>query len=215
MTKLSSATEKERERLYNRYYDTMTREDAKLCRLITQLESLFIDMCWEPHSIVSDFIDSDLELHDVEPVEFYEDYALGLFSFKWRFYVKDYPNEDVIGLTKARERTIEINRTHKDNIPVILHEMIHAHEIILEGLPSFYRDDVMLSLYIDLSKKIPDLYERIIHHANEPAALALALSNGVHDVLFFLKSLDLDLKFGYPLGTVCGYGRDKFNKEVS
>ena len=36
----------------------------------------------------------------------------------------------------------------------------------------------------------------------------MAVNSGEHGLLFLLKSLDLDIRFGFPLGTVCGYGRD-------
>ena len=32
-------------------------------------------------------------------------------------------------------------------------------------------------------------------------------AGGLHDVLFLLKSFDLDIRKGYDLGTVFGYGR--------
>lgn len=36
--------------------------------------------------------------------------------------------------------------------------------------------------------------------------LMAAQFGGVHDLLFLLKSFDLDLRMNYPLGTVFGYG---------
>ena len=85
--------------------------------------------------------------------------------------------------------------------------MIHAHEINLEELHPFYREILILCLYKKLSAQIPDLYDRVVAHTNEIFGIKITKSGGNHGVLFFLKSLDLDLKMGYALGTVCGYGR--------
>ena len=38
----------------------------------------------------------------------------------------------------------------------------------------------------------------------------LQSQGGTHDILFLLKSFDLDLRKGYPLGTVFGYGRTEY-----
>lgn len=103
-------------------------------------------------------------------------------------------------------KEITISPEFVDNDSTILHEMIHAYEDMLESQISFYRDAVLFSLYSRLSKRIPDLEEIIITHANIANQQILNKYGGVHDVLFILKSFDLDIKQGYQLGTVFGYG---------
>ena len=71
-----------------------------------------------------------------------------------------------------------------------------------------------INLYLDLKGKLSadnpgypnDDLDVLIHkHANFSDVLLIAEQGGSHDLLFFLKSLDLDLRFGYDLGTVFGY----------
>lgn len=74
----------------------------------------------------------------------------------------------------------------------------------------FIRDVLLLGLYNDLKGRITDLDSHILAHANIHSGTSITVEGGNHDVLFHLKSLDLDLRRGYPLGTVCGYGRDEY-----
>ena len=59
--------------------------------------------------------------------------------------------------------------------------------------------------YLSLDSQKWRFYVRNLNSTN---ASGITNAGGSHDVLFFLKSLDLDLKLGFKLGTVCGYGRD-------
>ena len=62
-----------------------------------------------------------------------------------------------------------------------------------------------------VGKRIPRLDEILENHAHALNQHILYADGGKHDVLFLLKSLDLDMRMGYPLGTVFGYGRsDEF-----
>lgn len=89
----------------------------------------------------------------------------------------------------------------------ILHEMIHLHEFVVNQHPMFYHDTLLWSLYFDLKNKIPELDTIINEHAHILNESTLYASSGLHDILFLLKSFDLDIKKGYPLGTVFAYGR--------
>lgn len=95
---------------------------------------------------------------------------------------------------------------HANDDVVILHEMIHLHEFVLEILPMYFHDAVLFCLYKDLKNKINDLDQRIEAHGNILNSSSIANIGGTHDILFLLKSFDLDLKNGYKLGTVFGYG---------
>ncbi|MBR2401784.1 MAG: hypothetical protein IKB01_03290, partial [Lachnospiraceae bacterium] len=102
-------------------------------------------------------------------------------------------------------RTITVKQgSLKENI--LLHEMIHLHVHVLNEQPMYYRDIVYWELYRELKKQIPDLDERIETHAHILNEQCIHNKGGEHDVLFLLKSFDLDLKKGYELGTVFGYG---------
>ena len=101
-------------------------------------------------------------------------------------------------------------RQAEDDV-VILHEMIHLHEYVLNDLPLYYHDMVYWALYKNLRNKIPDLDCIITEHAHALNENELYRTGGLHDILFLLKSFDLDIRKGFPLGTVFGYGRvDEF-----
>ena len=97
---------------------------------------------------------------------------------------------------------------HDDN--VLLHEMIHGYEHLIDECAAYsqFHDVVLLCLYNHLKPQISDLDERILSHAHIFNGIDITHRGGKHDVLFLLKSYDLDLRRGQPLGTVCGYGRD-------
>ena len=94
---------------------------------------------------------------------------------------------------------------------VLLHEMIHMHEHALQKVPRYYHEIILLALYNDLKPQIEDegfdLDRLIFGHSNVAEAQHITQIGGEHGILFYLKSLDLDLKMGYDLGTICGYGR--------
>jgi len=87
--------------------------------------------------------------------------------------------------------------------------MIHVYEDNFFENAMFYRDIVFLCLHNDLKAKISDFDDLIISHSHVTNGQNITLRGGEHSALFFLKSLDLDLRCGYKLGTVCGYGRDE------
>jgi hypothetical protein len=93
--------------------------------------------------------------------------------------------------------------------------MIHAYEGIYKQDEWFpvrqsLRDMLTFRLYNHLKPKIENLDERILNHAHSLRQEDILIRGGSHGILFFLKSLDLDLRLGLKLGTVCGYGREEF-----
>ena len=94
----------------------------------------------------------------------------------------------------------------------IIHEIIHVYEYVYSMMPSFYHDALVISLYNYLRDQITELNNLIETHAHTLSGEEVFRAGGDHDILFYLKSLDLDLKLGYKLGTVCGYGRDEFEE---
>ncbi len=85
---------------------------------------------------------------------------------------------------------------------------------IVNSLPSFYHDALFWALYSHLRKKIEGLDECITNQAHLLNMLDLFNQGGTHDILFFLKSLDLDIRMSYPLGTVFSYGKSKELKDL-
>lgn len=109
------------------------------------------------------------------------------------------------GYFDEKEQTLCISSENLENDSVILHEMIHLHEFVLNGLPLFYHDTLLWSLYQNLKIKIENLDEAISYHAHILNEQSIYNMGGLHDVLFLLKSFELDIQMGYPLGTVFGY----------
>ena len=153
-----------------------------------------------------------------------DEWSYQLNANNYRYIVDELP-ENTAGLCDNRDRTVTIAPEYENDDAVLLHEMIHVFiglygckddfinpfgEKISICIPTFIRDALLLCLYNHLSEKIPDLDDRILAHANVHSGIEITLEGGNHDILFFLKSLDLDLRKGYPLGTVCGYGRNNF-----
>ena len=91
--------------------------------------------------------------------------------------------------------------------------MIYLHEFVLNVLPLFYHDTVLWALYTELRKEIKNLDRIISSQAHILSGQKTYNEGGTHDILFLLKSLDLDLKMGYSLGTVFGYNLEEFLKE--
>lgn len=59
-------------------------------------------------------------------------------------------------------------------------------------------------------ESLDDLDDRIKAHAHVVSGANIFNLGGNHDVLFYLNSLDLDLRCDYKLGAICGYGREKY-----
>ena len=169
---------------------------------------LFADMLFEPESMTGKFIAVKAKSFDNDE---WEDTfmdrpdQLEYFSHDWfLFAVEDLGGS--LGCYSSMEYKLSVSPECVNRDDVILHEMIHLHEAVLDGLPTYYRDVVLYCLYKELQSKVPDLDDRIESHGHILNESTLARTGGRHDILFLLKSFDLDLRMGYPLGTVFGYG---------
>lgn len=186
--------------LYNKWWSNRTPEEYKLhFDILDYEESYFEDMtfqkdslCWE----IASFVDAE-----------FDHLYLELTQTSYRFYIVD-DNKEYSGQCNSLEHTISITRSHVFDKTVILHEMIHAYEAILEQHESILCEYLLLALYKKLLPTIPDLDERLVKHSEIYGQRCVSSSGGYHGLLFYLKSLDLDIRCGYDLGTVCGYGRD-------
>ena len=186
--------------------DQLANSDYRLLEKIGEYEeAYFEDFLLSPDSILHDFLCYEVEIEpgkrietsdDQPPMELYENY-----------YFKVDDLDEGGGMCDPKAHTITIDPESIDDPAVILHEMIHAYIDLLENKNFLMMDCLLLKLYTNLAAKIPDLEERIIGHSHRIKQEDFD-NHGWHGLLFFLKSLDLDLRLGLALGTVCGYGRD-------
>ena len=123
----------------------------------------------------------------------------------WRLVVVD-DNDEYIGYCKPEKKVIEIVESRVTDDIVLLHELIHAYEDLLDDIVGgAYSKYVVIRLFDKLSKQIPNLVTKV--------TLDVHRDNIVHTPLFLLKSFDLDLRCGLPLGTIYGYGRTRLFSE--
>ena len=122
-----------------------------------------------------------------------------------RFRYKTEKPSDCDGYFNAVESILCVPPDAEDS--TVLHEMIHLHESVINDLPMYFHDMLYWALYQDLRSKIPQLDDIVTGHAHLLTGTTISDIGGVHDILFLLKSFDLDIKMGYPLGTVFAYGR--------
>ena len=147
--------------------------------------------------------DDELTLSDTVA----DDFSLELRSQYFTFHIEDLEN-GIMGQTNFPERKIVIAPKYKNDKSVILHEMIHAYELTLQTEHSVLNELLLITLYNKLKPQIPELDKLISEHVELYGQHCVSISGGTHGLLFYLKSLDLDLRCEYKLGTVCGYGRD-------
>lgn len=124
---------------------------------------------------------------------------------QWRFLiVPDGP--DWSGYCYTLDWRIEMTESYRNNKIVILHEMIHAYEAILDDYQTL-KEWLVARLYRDLAPRIKDLDRYLSTNAHPYWH--------VHRTLFILKSLDLDLRLKRKLGSVYSYGRDDLFADIS
>ena len=217
-----------------------TNEEKQLINKVEDFGDYFNDMLFDPDSITYDFIKCQVELQKTgeseetgkpeETVELKDDEfpipnELKCFSYNFfHFKVEEMMGCDgkfnhqeqalyISPMFLERKEDTEDEKKKKDSI--ILHELIHLHEFVINDLPLFYHDTLYWVLYTDLKEKIPELDEIITRHAHILTESKFYSKGGLHDILFLLKSLDLDIKKGYPLGTVFDYDRVEALKNYS
>lgn len=198
-----------------------TPDEELLYNLLHQYSyEYFGDFHFEKDTAAADYIDVQIANDDGEwideridlpaPLEYFENYVLDTFLCKVE------PLEDgACGQVNYMDYTITIAPEYmkdEEPNPHILHELIHVYEHALEMLPKFYHDILLISMYNDLKSKkgIEDIDNRILAHTHVFHGETVTRQGGDHDILFFLKSVDLDIRCGFKLGTVCGYGRDEY-----
>lgn len=194
---------------YHEWFENKTEKEQDLELFILLQEDLFSDMCFDKGSITEDYM-----LRDGRHLIF--ETRLSIDEQCFRFIVKDVIKYDAY--TDVNSRKIVVDKKNIKNQPTILHEMIHAHEFILEKRKPLLKEIVLLELYKNLKPKLNqkniDIDTWIFNHANIPHNEDLADTGGEHDLLFFLKSIDLDIRCGFELLTVFGYDYTRNFKEL-
>ena len=114
--------------------------------------------------------------------------------------------DSTIGRCHRKHRIIQIQpglneKAHKSTV---LHEMIHAYEAML---PEIYREWLLLELDKKLARRIT---RKHLNDCIDFSLHVIAHHRHYHGLFFLFKSLDLDLRLRWPLGTVFGYGQDEF-----
>lgn len=184
---------------YNTWRMNRTPDEYELHGSILEYEeNYFEDMTFQPGSICYDTVKFIIDNYDFFSLELEYQYIT--------YHIKNLENAS--GQFDSHERSITISPDCKNNRSVILHEMIHAYEYVLCEENPVLCELMLIKLYDKLKPLISNLDELIMNHAELYGQHCIASSSGQHGILFYLKSLDLDLRCGYEFGKVCGYGRD-------
>ena len=69
-----------------------------------------------------------------------------------------------------------------DDDIVLMHEMIHLHEFVINEQPMFFHDMLLWALYTDLRKKIPNLDFIISDHAHALTSSSIYWRGGTRAV---------------------------------
>ena len=185
------------------WYQSATAEEKHLVQRVSHFVSKFDDMLFKPHTVIDPFI--KIEINGM--VGYDENPFLANFDETTYSYIVKPLDNDVAGYFSKDDKVLCVAPEYLHMDSVILHEMIHMIECHLEDFPKFYHDAVLICLYKHLRKEIQNLDDLILAHSHLLRGEEITARGGNHDILFLLKSFDLDLKFGYKLGTVCGYNR--------
>lgn len=196
--------------------DTATDEEKRLFDRICEFGEYFEDMVFEEGTKSYELIKCKAKLPGSD--EWVDDTVplpdeLTCFSYTFFHYSIQPLKKGYYGVFNTRSQTLTVSSEPTDS--TILHEMIHMHEFVINELPMFYHDTLYWALYRDLKDKIPNLDDIISDHAHLLIGKSLYFTGGLHDVLFLLKSFDLDIKMKCPLGTVFSYDRDEELKGYS
>ena len=173
----------------------------------SDIEKQFADKVSEYELLFDDMIFSndDYEFCIPDEIRYYD-------ITQVRFKVEELT--DLYGYYNSKEKVICINADSIKDTPTILHEMIHLYEETLNDY-RYLHDILYWNLYTDLRKRIPRLDSIITEQATTIDQIDILSTGGTHDIVFLLKSFDLDIRMGYTLGTVFSYGRQDDFKEYS
>ncbi len=177
--------------------------EKELCNKVFSFEDHFNDMLFRPGTKPYEMTliqANNMTMGDSLPDE--------LESFDYgRFYYQIESSEQYDGFFNQDKGLLSITPEALKQDSVVLHEMIHLHESIINSLPLYYHDTLFWALYLSLRDKIDGIDRIITSHSHITNEANIYSVGGLHDILFLLKSFDLDIRQGYRLGTVFGYDR--------
>lgn len=200
-----------------------TPEEQRLVEKVYDLSEHFEDMLFREGTITDALISVQEEIEPGKWVDgrmplpdLLEYFEYNFFRFKV-FQLAELEDKGTQGYFYGEEQELAVRADRLESDSVILHELIHLHEFVLtdERVHQYFRDMYFWALYQQLKKRIPDLDKLIEGHAHSLTQKVLYDDGGLHDLLFLLKSFDLDMRMGYKLGTVFGYGRTDEFKDYS
>ena len=191
-----------------------TPDDQRLVERVHDLAPLFRDMLFQPGTYIDlmindPFLDSKSGkwINPSLPLP----PSLDKFSYN-DFHFKVAPPKKKGNYYCWADQELCIERKDLDSDPVILHELIHLHSYVFDepNVPCYFREVFFWALYRHVRQRIPRLDDIV---SNQACILGLKMmgprESATHGLLFLLKSFELDMRKGYRLGTVYGYGRDE------
>jgi len=210
------------------WLQTASDEEKQLWNQMNEFRDLFEDMLFEegtvsyelmrpeidpdddPDEERNDFrvfanesYDFDEELENTAvPYEQINNFDMGWFTVK----VAELPS-DQLGYYDHSKQEICISSDAVENETVLLHMMTHLYVSVINELHPYYHDMLCWALYQDLRKKIKWLDTAITEHAHRLNGTSMYSHTEKFDLLFLLKSFDLDIRQGNLLGTVFGCAR--------
>ena len=183
---------------------TASQQEKDLKATALEYDRLYFDdMNFEPGSITGNaYIPGPIskQYPDIKRNKLYECTSTVIQDF--RFHIEDRPGINWGGTCEKWD--IIINSSCRNRPEILLHEMIHAR---IQTFPDAFKEIITVCLYEKLKKDIgrkfnlsflTGFFNGAINDSEFPEFL-------VHGPLFLLKSLDLDLRLGFPSYTVYGY----------
>lgn len=197
------------------YYSNATDKERELLNKFEGFQPLFGDMLFKSGFSTHDFI--SIQYQDNNSDEWYDSEldlpeSLQYLDVGCKILIRDL-EDDTCGQYNFETRTITIDTKSQDSDSVLLHEMIHVYEHVIDEHLAYYRDAIFICLYRDLKNRIPNLDDIILEHGHIYNQNEIATIGGIHSIFFLLKSFDIDTKMNYPLGTTFDYGND-FNNHT-
>ena len=189
--------------------DKTEAEEILNSKVLEYEKAYFEDMTFQPGSIAGDiFVECEQQIFSkLKHREYWDIPGAGfhLSIKKYTFKIKKMRGAD--GMFVRRKGLIFIRPEYSSNRNVILHEMIHAYDWTLDlCFPYPLRDVLIIRLFDELKNRIANLDKLLMTFCHYPRQYRVINGReGEHGVLFFLKSLDLEIRLDLPIGTISGF----------
>ena len=191
------------------YNNDATPEEKGFFKLIWQYRHHFKDLTFQE----APFTSSIFEDYKTPPIESY--------ISNLKVIVRELKDPHFLASYNSKYHTITVSPQARTKEYCILHEMIHIFDKIYDDIYGL-RDAVRWRLYYRLQDKINELDQAILDFTTIRSLMSINCCpenpkrfQQTHDTLFLLKSFDLDIKMGYPFGTVLGYCYAEKFKDLS